>query len=93
MRTLLILMLIGRGIEDYDHPDNQALRACAAVAVGPVANAVRVDDEAHQDLRRLIMTGWPASVLLVHLSLFLTLLMSASIALTFTKPKPKKVDA
>ena len=39
------------------------------------------------------VAGVAASVLLVHLSLFLTLLIFTPIALAFTKPKPKKAGA
>jgi hypothetical protein len=70
------------------------LRACAAVAVGlTLANAVELTIKRLKIADVLIMAGVAASVLLLHISLFLTLIIFTPIALFFIKPQPKKVDA
>lgn len=90
-----ILMLIGAlALDSHSSWITGALRACAAVAVGlTLANAVELTMKRITISDILIMAGVAASVLLVHLSLFLTLLIFTPIALMFTKPKPKKADA
>jgi hypothetical protein len=57
-----------------------------------LANAVELTMKRIKVADVLIMAGVAASVLLVHLSLFLTLLIFTPIALLFTKPKAKKAD-
>ena len=90
-----ILMLIGvLALDSHSAWTTGALRACASVAVGlTLANAVELTMKRIKIPDLLIMAGVAASVLLVHLSLFLTLLIFTPIALFFIKPKPKKADA
>ena len=88
-------MLLGAlALDSHSSWTTGALRACAAVAVGlTLANAVELTIKRIKISDLLIMAGVAASVLLVHLSLFLTLLIFTPIALAFTKPKPKKAGA
>ncbi len=90
-----ILMLIGAlALDSHNSWTTGALRACAAVAVGlTLANAVELTMKRIKISDILIMGGVAASVLLLHVSLFLTLLIFTPISLLCTKPKPKKVDA
>jgi len=90
-----ILMLLGAlALDSHSSWTTGALRACAAVAVGlTLANAVELTIKRIKISDLLIMAGVAAWVLLVHLSLFLTLLIFTPIALAFTKPKPKKAGA
>jgi chromate transporter len=90
-----ILMVIGvLALDSHTSWTTGALRACAAVAVGlTLANAVELTMKRIKVADVLIMAGVAASVLLLHISLFLTLIIFTPIALFFIKPKPKKVDA
>jgi chromate transporter len=90
-----ILMAIGvLALDSHSSWTTGALRACAAVAVGlTLANAVELTMKRIKVADVLIMAGVAASVLLLHVSLFLTLLIFTPISLLCTKPKPKKVDA
>ena len=91
----VILMAIGAfALDSHSAWTTGALRACAAVAVGlTLANAVELTMKRIKVPDLLIMAGVAASVLLLHISLFLTLLIFTPIALLFTKPKPKKAEA
>jgi chromate transporter len=86
-----ILMAIGAfALDSHAGWVTGALRACAAVAVGlTLANAVELSIKRIKVSDVAIMAGVAASVLLLHLSLFLTLVIFTPIALLFTKSKKK----
>jgi chromate transporter len=85
----IILMAIGvLALDSHAGWVQGALRACAAVAVGlTLANAIELTEKRINVPDLAIMAGVAVSVLLVHLSLFLTLLVFTPIALIFTRQK------
>ena len=86
-----ILMAIGvLALDSHAGWVQGALRACAAVAVGlTLAQAIELSEKRINVADIAIMAGVAASVLLLHISLFLTLVIFIPIALLLTRPKAK----